>query len=143
MTSDVGARLRPDTGLLDVFRALFPCGSVTGAPKPSTMRIITEVETSPRGVYCGAIGWVAPPTEPVRARFNVAIRTAVIDRRHGSIVYGTGSGITWGSRAAAEHAELLVKTRILRDRPSDMDVVQPRGGSECAPAGVRLAVADH
>ena len=94
-------------------------------------------------MYCGAIGWVAPPTEPVRARFNVAIRTAVIDRRHGSIVYGTGSGITWGSRAAAEHAELLVKTRILRDRPSDMDVVQPRGGSECAPAGVRLAVADH
>jgi para-aminobenzoate synthetase/4-amino-4-deoxychorismate lyase len=131
MTSDIGARLRPGTGLPDVFRALFPCGSVTGAPKASTMRIITEVETSPRGVYCGAIGWVAPPTEPVRARFNVAIRTAVIDRRHGAVVYGTGGGITWASRAAAEHAELLVKTRILQDRSPDFHVVEPRSGSRC------------
>lgn len=114
MTSDIEARLRPDTGLLDIFRAIFPCGSVTGAPKPSTMRIITEVEDSPRGVYCGAIGWVAPPTAAVRARFSVAIRTAVIDRMNGTAEYGTGGGVTWSSSsAAAEHAELLVKTRIL------------------------------
>lgn len=113
MTSDIEARLRPDTGLLEIFRAIFPCGSVTGAPKPSTMRIITEVEDSPRGVYCGAIGWVAPPTAAVRARFSVAIRTAVIDRMNGTAEYGTGGGVTWSSSAAAEHAELLVKTRIL------------------------------
>jgi para-aminobenzoate synthetase / 4-amino-4-deoxychorismate lyase len=129
MTSDVGARLRPGTGLLEVFRALFPCGSVTGAPKASTMRIITEVETSPRGVYCGAIGWVAPSSEPVRARFNVAIRTAVIDRQLGAVVYGTGGGITWASRAAAEHAELLLKTRILSNRSPDVPPVQPRSSA--------------
>ena len=99
------------------------------------MRIITEVETSPRGVYCGAIGWVAPPTEAVRARFNVAIRTAAVDRRHGTVVYGTGGGITWASRAAAEHAELLVKTRILQDRSPDAHVIHPRSGAGYATAG--------
>ena len=107
------------------------------------MRIITEVETSPRGGYCGAIGWVAPPSEPVRARFNVAIRTAVIDRRRGDVVYGTGGGITWASRAAAEHAELLVKTRILSNRSPEVPPVQPRSGARGATAGARLAAADR
>ncbi|MEV4643418.1 aminodeoxychorismate synthase component I [Saccharopolyspora sp. NPDC049357] len=116
LTSDVTARLRPDAGLRELFRALFPCGSVTGAPKVSTMRLIREVEPDPRGVYCGAVGWFAPPSASVRARFNVAIRTAVVDREAGRVQYGTGGGITWSSDADAEHRELLVKAEILRRR---------------------------
>ncbi|GAA0535222.1 hypothetical protein GCM10011581_25510 [Saccharopolyspora subtropica] len=114
LTSDVTARLRPHTGLTELFRALYPCGSITGAPKASTMRLIRELEDGPRGVYCGAIGWFAPPSAPVRGRFNVAIRTAVVDRQAGQVEYGTGSGITWSSHAAAEHRELLIKAEILR-----------------------------
>ena len=82
MTSQVSARVRPGTGLLDLFRALFPCGSVTGAPKRRTMQLIDELEPTPRGIYCGAVGLVAPPSAPFRARFNVAIRTVVVDRTH-------------------------------------------------------------
>jgi para-aminobenzoate synthetase/4-amino-4-deoxychorismate lyase len=92
---------------------MFPCGSVTGAPKAETMHIIQEVEARRRGIYCGAIGWVAPPSETVRARFNVAIRTAHIDLSRGTCEYGVGSGITWSSEAAAELAELRAKRQIL------------------------------
>ena len=113
LTSDISGVVPATTPLTDVFRALFPCGSVTGAPKPRATEIIRAVEPRPRGVYCGAIGWVAPPTEPVRAQFSVAIRTAVADRRRGTAVYGTGGGITWGSDPDAELAELITKARIL------------------------------
>ncbi len=113
LTSDVTGTLRPGLGLLDIFRALFPSGSVTGAPKPRTMHLIRELEDAPRGVYCGAIGLLAPPGTPVRARFNVAIRTVAIDRANGHAVYGTGGGITWGSDPDAELAELHTKAEIL------------------------------
>ena len=113
LTSQVSARLRPETGLLDLFRALFPCGSVTGAPKRRTMHLIDDLEPTPRGVYCGAVGLVAPPSAPFRARFNVAIRTAVVDRATGEGVYGAGGGITWGSDAAQERAELHAKAAVL------------------------------
>lgn len=124
LTSDVTARLRPDVGLTDVFRALFPCGSVTGAPKASTMELIRELEPGPRGVYCGAIGVVAPPGEQVRARFSVAIRTVVVDRATGTGVYGTGGGITWSSEPAAEYAELLAKARVLDARPEEFSLFE-------------------
>lgn len=110
LTSDVRARLRPGTTMPEVFRALFPCGSVTGAPKERTMELITALEDGPRGVYCGAVGVVAPGG---RARFNVAIRTAVVDRDTSIAVYGSGGGITWDSRPAAEYAELQVKAAVL------------------------------
>jgi para-aminobenzoate synthetase/4-amino-4-deoxychorismate lyase len=113
LTSDVTARPRRDVGLVDVFRALFPSGSVTGAPKHRTMQLIQDLEPGPRGVYCGAIGMVAPPGQAFRARFNVAIRTVTVERATGAGVYGTGGGITWGSDADAEHAELLAKAAIL------------------------------
>ncbi|MCV2489828.1 aminodeoxychorismate synthase component I [Geodermatophilus sp. YIM 151500] len=133
MTSDVTARLRPGTGLVDLFQALFPCGSVTGAPKASSMGIIRSLEADPRGVYCGAIGLVGPPDAPVRARFNVAIRTAVVDTSSGEAVYGTGSGITWGSAAPAEHAEVLAKAAVLAARPRAFELLEtmrhdPRSG---------------
>ena len=121
MTSEVSARVAPGTGLVDLFRALFPCGSVTGAPKRRTMQLIQELEPTPRGIYCGAVGLVAPPSAPFRARFSVAIRTAVVDRASGAAVYGAGGGITWGSQAAAERAELLAKAAVL-----DHDVTEHR-----------------
>ncbi|WP_280460764.1 aminodeoxychorismate synthase component I [Nocardia carnea] len=110
LTSDVRARLHPGTTILEVFRALFPCGSVTGAPKERTMELITALEDGPRGVYCGAVGVVAPGG---RAHFNVAIRTVLVDRDSGIAVYGSGGGITWGSRPAPEYAELQVKAAVL------------------------------
>jgi para-aminobenzoate synthetase/4-amino-4-deoxychorismate lyase len=113
MTSEVSARVRTGTTLLDLFRALFPCGSVTGAPKRRTMQLIADLEPTPRGVYCGAVGLVAPPSAAFRARFNVAIRTVVVDRSTGAAVYGAGGGITWGSEAAAERAELHAKAAVL------------------------------
>ncbi|MFR9805355.1 aminodeoxychorismate synthase component I [Pseudonocardia sp. RS010] len=124
LTSDVTARLRPGVGLTETFRALFPCGSVTGAPKARTMELIREVEASPRGVYCGAIGVVAPPGHPVRARFSVAIRTVVVDRERGTATYGAGGGVTWGSEPAAEYAELQAKARVLESRPEDFHLIE-------------------
>src|SRR3712207_9063363 len=77
-----------------------------------------------RGVYCGAIGLVGPPDAPVRARFSVAIRTAVVDTTTGEAVYGTGGGITWGSQAAAEHDEVLAKAAVLRARPREFELLE-------------------
>ena len=114
LTSEVTARTRTDVGLVDLFRALFPCGSVTGAPKRASMQLIRDLEAGPRGVYCGAVGLVAPPGAPFRARFSVAIRTVVLDRETGAAVYGAGGAITWGSDADAERAELQAKAAVLR-----------------------------
>jgi para-aminobenzoate synthetase/4-amino-4-deoxychorismate lyase len=115
LTSEIHADLRPEVGLVEILQALFPCGSVTGAPKPATMRLIRDVEVTPRGVYCGAMGFVAPPTAPVRARFNVAIRTVVADLSTGMCCYGVGGGITWGSDLRAEFDELHAKAAVLTD----------------------------
>jgi para-aminobenzoate synthetase/4-amino-4-deoxychorismate lyase len=120
LTSTVSATLAPSTPLVDAFRALFPSGSVTGAPKVRTMAAIRDLEDSPRGVYCGAVGFLAPPGsgEP-RATFNVAIRTVVLDRETGTAEYGIGGGITFDSSAEAEYEEALAKARVLTTaRPS-------------------------
>lgn len=113
LTSTITARARAGTGLLEVFRALFPSGSVTGAPKHSTMQLIARLEPSPRGVYCGAVGLVVPDADGYRARFNVAIRTALLDRCTGDAVFGAGGGITWDSDPELERAELMAKASIL------------------------------
>ncbi len=110
LTSTVQARLRQGVGLAQIFGALFPCGSVTGAPKVRTMQIIAELEEEPRGIYTGCIGFVSPGLD---ARFNVAIRTAWIDRDKGHAEFGVGGGITWDSRQEGEYEECLVKARVL------------------------------
>jgi para-aminobenzoate synthetase/4-amino-4-deoxychorismate lyase len=110
LTSEVRAELEDGIGIVDQFRALFPCGSVTGAPKARAMEIIRDLEAGPRGLYCGAIGFVTPHQS---ARFSVAIRTAVFDRATAQCVYGSGGGITWGSQPGREYEELLAKARIL------------------------------
>ncbi|HEY6008961.1 MAG TPA: aminodeoxychorismate synthase component I [Geobacteraceae bacterium] len=106
MTSTVTARLKNGVAIPALFRALFPCGSVTGAPKRKTMELIAALEDSPRGVYTGCIGYLSPGPEAV---FSVAIRTAVIDAATGEGELGIGSGVTWDSRAGAEYAECLAK----------------------------------
>ena len=115
MTSTVAADLRPDASLGAVLRALFPCGSVTGAPKIRAMSLIRELEDGPRGVYCGAVGYAAPGAAGGlgEAAFNVAIRTAVV--RDGRGRYDVGSGVVWDSVAAAEYAECRLKARVLTD----------------------------
>ena len=115
LTSTVSARLRKGTGLAGLLGATFPCGSVTGAPKVAAMRAIADLERSPRGAYCGAVGAIAPGGE---ACFNVAIRTAVVDLRNGSLVYGTGGGITWDSDPRAEWDEACAKAQVLRLDPA-------------------------
>lgn len=114
MTSTVRADLSPEAGLADVVRALFPCGSVVGAPKLRAMEIIRQLETGPRGVYCGAIGYASPGDGGLgEAVFNVAIRTAVLRDGHGR--YDVGSGVVWDSEADAEYDECLLKARVLTD----------------------------
>ena len=114
MTSTVAADTQPDVRLYDIFAAMFPCGSVTGAPKARTMEIVRSLETSPRGVYCGAIGLLAPPgSGRPRAEFSVAIRTLVVDERDRSAEYGVGGGVVHESTATDEYREAMVKARVL------------------------------
>lgn len=110
MTSTVSAKVRPGTSLTDVFQALFPCGSITGAPKISTMKLISELEEEPREVYCGTIGFIQPNGQAV---FNVAIRTVILDQETGLAEYGTGGGITWDSVDTEEYHEALTKADFL------------------------------
>jgi para-aminobenzoate synthetase/4-amino-4-deoxychorismate lyase len=112
MTSTITARSAAP--LSEILSALFPCGSVTGAPKRRTMEIIAASEATPRGVYTGTVGWASPDR---RASFNVAIRTAVADRDRGLLTYGVGSGLVADSVAREEYAECLLKARILAERP--------------------------
>lgn len=114
LTSTVTAEVAPGTGLVEVFGALFPCGSVTGAPKVSTMDLIARLEPNPRGLYCGAVGVVAPGGD---ATFGVAIRTLVADTVARTATYGVGSGVTIDSTAAGEHDELLAKAAVLTAPP--------------------------
>lgn len=113
MTSEVSATLRDDASLIDVFRALFPCGSVTGAPKARSMEIIAEVEGGRRGVYCGAIGYLPPGDGRDGASFSVAIRTGVACHGEGVVEYGVGGGITWDSDLDSEYDEALAKAKVL------------------------------
>jgi para-aminobenzoate synthetase/4-amino-4-deoxychorismate lyase len=112
LVSRLRARTLPGTDLAGVLGAMFPCGSITGAPKLSTMELITRLEDSPRGVYCGAIGVITPGERP-RASFSVAIRTVVVDPVDGAAVYGAGGGVTWQSTADGEYDELLAKAAVL------------------------------
>lgn len=121
MTSTVTARVRPEIGLADIFRALFPCGSVTGAPKRRSMEIIDRLETEPRGLYCGAIGYVSPGREAV---FSVAIRTAVVEAASGNGMIGIGSGITWDSDPENEFLECLNKSAFMYRDSSPFTLIE-------------------
>ncbi len=163
MTSTVSARLRSGVGLTDIFTALFPCGSVTGAPKRRSMEIITELEEAPRGIYCGAIGVAAPGGE---ALFSVTIRTLLHDAETDRLTMGVGSAVTWDSEASSEYAECLGKGAFLHRRQYDFRLIESLRledgaytllarhvarlaasaeffGFSCDPAAVRQALAGH
>ena len=120
LTSTVSAKVAAATTTFEIFAALFPCGSVTGAPKRRTMEIIRDLETGPRGVYCGAIGFVSPG----ESVFSVAIRTVVVDHATGAAELGIGSGITWDSQCAAEYAESFAKSRFLDADPTPFALIE-------------------
>ena len=107
MTSTVSAELRPEVGYHEIFRALFPSGSITGAPKVRAMQLISELESEPRGVYTGAIGFFSPQ----QSVFNVAIRTLALSGGQG--IFGSGSGIVIDSDPAAEFRECILKASFL------------------------------
>ena len=120
--------------LPEVFAALFPCAWSTGAPKASTMPIIAQTETTPRQVYAGSIGLVSPGR---RARFNVAIRTVLVDKGGAGVPpaseYGVGGGVVWDSTPEGEYDECVLKARILTSRREQFSLLEtllwkPRGG---------------
>ena len=134
MTSTIHAEVREDASLPALFAALYPCGSITGAPKRRTMQIIRELEVSPRGVYTGAIGWFDPVASSQIGDFclSVPIRTLHVGAeekgiRHGEM--GIGSGIVHDSVAAEEYAECLLKARFLTGLSSDFQLFETMLGS--------------
>jgi para-aminobenzoate synthetase / 4-amino-4-deoxychorismate lyase len=120
MTSGITAELRADMGLKDMLKALFPCGSVTGAPKVRAMEIIRGLEAYPRGVYTGAIGHIAPNGD---SQFNVAIRTLFIDDG-GAGEMGIGSGVVADSKVDAEFEECLLKAQFLTKADAPFELIE-------------------
>ena len=119
MTSTVTGTTRPGTGLADAFGALFPCGSVTGAPKIAAMQAIAAYETSPRGAYCGALGVIQPGGKAI---FSVGIRTVTIASAKATC--GVGSGIVWDSQCQEEFAEGRIKQRFIWRASADFDLLE-------------------
>jgi para-aminobenzoate synthetase/4-amino-4-deoxychorismate lyase len=119
MTSTIEART--NSCLTDVFGALFPAASITGAPKIRTVEIIDQLETTSRRIYTGTIGFVAPDR---RAQFNVAIRTLLLDSRQKSAEYGVGGGIVWDSEEESEYEECLVKARTLTQAGPEFQLLE-------------------
>jgi para-aminobenzoate synthetase / 4-amino-4-deoxychorismate lyase len=121
MTSTVTAQLQDGLGAVDLIRAIYPCGSITGAPKIRAMEIIDEIEPAPRGIYCGSIGRIDASGD---AAFNVAIRTFHLNDAEKTLSIGLGSGVVADSSAAAEWAECLAKGEFARVERPDFDLIE-------------------
>jgi para-aminobenzoate synthetase/4-amino-4-deoxychorismate lyase len=119
MTSTVKAKLKNNMKMKDIFFSLFPCGSVTGAPKIKTMEIIKDLEKEPRGVYTGAIGYISPQRD---ACFNIAIRTALIKDGKGEM--GVGGGIVYDSIESSEYEEAMLKAKFLTQHFSEIFLIE-------------------
>ncbi len=119
LTSVVHAQT--NASVTDIFKAMFPCASVTGAPKASTMKIIGELEDSPRQIYTGAIGFISPGRI---AQFNVAIRTALWEREQNCFEYGVGGGVVWQSDVDEEYRECMVKSRVITQPRASFSLVE-------------------
>ena len=129
MTSTIEATLRSNVDFAELMAKLFPCGSITGAPKIRTMEIIRDLERFPRGIYTGTLGFLRPGGSAV---FNVAIRTIVIDSEEGVATFGVGGGITFDSTAEREYEECLVKSSFLNRKPGEFQLLESmllEGGS--------------
>lgn len=121
MTSTIQSELKKGISWFEFFNSIFPSGSVTGAPKISTMRIINSLEKEPRGIYTGSIGYISPDNVSV---FNVAIRTVVLDRVKKNGEMGIGSGIVYDSDAYSEFDECLLKASFLTSRYVDFQLIE-------------------
>ena len=119
MTSTVTAESA--ASITEIVRALFPCASITGAPKPHTTEIIAELETTPRNIYTGCIGFIAPER---KAQFSVAIRTVLVDRETKQAEYGVGGGIVWDSSSSEEYEECRVKALVLMKNPVEFSLLE-------------------
>ncbi|WP_158269607.1 aminodeoxychorismate synthase component I [Desulfonatronum sp. SC1] len=130
MVSTVRARTR--RSLTEIFAALFPPASITGAPKAASMGIIADLESAPRGLYTGCVGYVGPRATrstsgakpELRAAFNVAIRTVLVDQRRNRAEYGVGGGIVWDSEARGEYAECRTKAEVLHRRMPEFRLLE-------------------
>jgi para-aminobenzoate synthetase/4-amino-4-deoxychorismate lyase len=111
MVSEVEGKLRKKTKMLEILQNIFPCGSVTGAPKIRTMEIINEIEKEKRGIYTGSIGLLTPE----ELKMNVAIRTITMNKNTGDGIMGLGSGIVWDSNLQSEYEEVLLKSKFLTE----------------------------
>lgn len=121
MTSTIESVCRTDVGMFELLQALFPCGSITGAPKIRTMEIIRELEDSPRQAYTGAIGLVKPGGDCI---FNVAIRTIVLDSKTNEATFNVGAGITYDSTAEDEYQECILKAEFLNQRWAEFEIFE-------------------
>jgi len=119
MTSTVTAKTK--ASFADIFKALFPSASITGAPKVGTMKIIAELESTPRRIYTGTVGYISPQR---KASFNVAIRTMLVDQQNQKAEYGVGGGIVWDSDSTDEYAEALLKTQVLVQQPLPFSLLE-------------------
>jgi para-aminobenzoate synthetase/4-amino-4-deoxychorismate lyase len=135
MTSTIQAQLAPEVDLAAIFAALYPCGSITGAPKRRTMEIIHELEPAARGMYTGALGWIDPPASRPGASgaevgdfcLSVPIRTLVLQPAHGGVRHGelgVGAGIVHDSEAGAEYAECQLKASFLTGLPNEFELFE-------------------
>ncbi|URD59986.1 aminodeoxychorismate synthase component I [Sphingomonas sp. KRR8] len=121
MVSRVTARLRPGLDAVDVLRTIFPCGSVTGAPKVAAMLALRRLEREPRGAYTGSMGWIDPNGD---ASFNVLIRTLVIGRDEHQARLGLGSGLVVDSDSGDEWAECLAKGAFVTAQQANVDLIE-------------------
>ncbi|MBO1001513.1 chorismate-binding protein [Pseudogracilibacillus auburnensis] len=124
MTSTISGDILPEVRFIDLIKALFPCGSISGVPKRESIQMITELEPVPREVYCGAIGYITPEKEAV---FNVPIRTVVIDKQNGIARYGAGGAITKDSNVDEEYDEVLTKTKVLHIKNQPFQLLETFG----------------
>lgn len=129
MTSTVRAHIAPGADAVDIIRAIFPCGSITGAPKIRAMELLREIEAGPRGIYCGSIGRIDPHRGdgPGDAAFNVAIRTLHLAADAQKVSLGLGSGVVADSSAADEWSECLVKGAFLKAATGRFDLIETMG----------------
>lgn len=125
MTSQIEADLKENTTFFDIFKAIFPCGSITGAPKISTMKVISHVEKGERNIYCGAIGMISPK----ETIFSVPIRILQKTNEQNNFKYRVGGAIVWDSDTQDEWEETLTKTKFLNDEFQIIETVKIENGT--------------
>lgn len=136
LATEISARVRDDVGLSDVFSAIFPPVSVTGVPKAEAMALVTATEDSPRGVYCGAVGFMSPGVDgSCEASFSVAVRTVVVDQDEGVAEFGVGTAITTRSEAVTAYEEARLKAKVLVERRPEFMLAE---AFRCDQDGIRF-----